>query len=142
MKKYRKPMLGILMFLGIMSSFLILDGCGVEETSSEKLRDLEFTVVEDNQVPTELAATMEEKKAEGFKLTYSDQEYLYIAVGYGVQDTSGYSITADKCYLSKNAIYFGSTLVGPSKGEKINKVKSYPCIVIKMEFMEKSVVFE
>ncbi len=76
------------------------------------------------------------------KLTYTDQEHLYIAVGYGVQQTGGYSIAVNQCYLTKNAIYFDTTLVGPSKGEQVNQAKSYPYLVVKTGYSEKSVVFE
>ena len=87
-----------------------LAGCGAEETD----------------IPKEFLAVIEEKKETMFKLTYTDKEYLYIGAGYGVQETGGYSISVNDCYLTKNAIYFDTTLIGPSKGEKINQVKSYP----------------
>ena len=83
-----------------------------------------------------------EKKEEIFKLTYTDQENLYIAVGYGAQQTGGYSIAVNQCYLTKNAIYFDTTLMGPSKGEKVNQAKSYPYLVIRTKYSDKSVVFE
>lgn len=117
-------------------------GCGVEKTATKKLQDLEYTLVEEKEIPEELMTAMEEKKEKGFKLTYSDKENLYIAIGYGTQDTGGYSISIEDCYLTKNAIYLNTTLIGPSKGEKINQVPSYPYIVIKMEYIDKSVVFQ
>ena len=63
-------------------------------------------------------------------------------MGYGVQETGGYSISVNECYLTKNAVYFDTTLIGPMKGEKINQVKSYPYIVVRMGYLEKNVVFE
>ncbi len=117
-------------------------GCGVEETAAKKLKDIKFTVIDQSQIPKELANTIEEKKKEGFKLTYADKENLYLAVGYGEQKTGGYSISVDECYLTKNAIYFATTLTGPEKGEKINEVSSYPYIVIKTEYIDEPVVFE
>lgn len=116
--------------------------CGMEETATKKLRDVEFTVIDQSEIPKELLSTMEEKKKEGFKLTYADEKNLYLAVGYGEQKTGGYSIAVDECYLTENAIYFGTTLTGPKKGEKINQVSSYPCIVVKMESIDEPVVFE
>lgn len=140
--KNRKRAGRIFLFFGMMMIFGNFLGCAVEETAAKKIRDIEFTVIEQSQIPPELSNIMEEKKKEGFKLTYADKENLYLAVGYGEQKTGGYSISADKCYLTKNAIYFGTTLTGPEKGEKINKVSSYPYIVIKTEYIDEPVVFE
>lgn len=128
-------------FTVIMLSVNFL-ACGMEETATKKLRDVEFTVIDQSEIPKELLSTMEEKKKEGFKLTYADEKNLYLAVGYGEQKTGGYSIAVDECYLTENAIYFGTTLTGPEKGEKINQVSSYPCIVVKMESIDEPVVFE
>lgn len=119
-----------------------LPGCGVEETDTEKLKDLAYSILEEKEVPEEFLAVIEGKKEQIFKLTYTDKEYLYIAAGYGVQETGGYSIAVNDCYLTKNAIYFDTTLIGPSKGEKINEVKSYPYIVVRTKYIEKNVVFE
>lgn len=117
-------------------------GCGVEKTAMKKVKDVEFTVINQSEIPKELLSSIEEKKKEGFKLTYADEKNLYLAVGYGQQKTGGYSISVDECYLTKNAIYFGTTLTGPQKGEKINKVSSYPYIVVKTEPINETVVFE
>ncbi len=117
-------------------------GCGLEETDGHKLKDLSYTILEEKEIPQEFLDVIEEKKEEIFKLTYTDKENLYIAVGYGVQQTGGYSISVNECYLTKNAIYFDTTLIGPSKGEQVNQVKSYPYLVIKTKYLEKSVVFE
>lgn len=131
-------MLGILILL---LAFLI-SGCGIEETDTKKLKDLSYDILDSKEIPEEFSAVIEEKKENIFKLTYTDKEYLYIAEGYGVQETGGYSISVNECYLTKNAVYFDTTLIGPSKGEKINQVKSYPYIVIRTKYLEKNVVFK
>ena len=135
-----KYLMCLLIFLMVPGFFWT--GCGVEETDGQKLEDLSYTILEDKEIPKEFLTVIEEKKEEIFKLTYTDKENLYIAVGYGVQETGGYSISVNQCYLTKNAIYFDTTLVGPSKGEQVNQVKSYPYLVIKTEYLQKSVVFE
>lgn len=131
-----------LLSLMILLFALLLAGCGLEKTDNRKLKDLSYTILEEKDIPEEFLAVIEEKKENIFKLTYTDQENLYIAVGYGVQETGGYSISVNQCYLTKNAVYFDTTLIGPSKGEKVNEVKSYPYLVIKTKYLEKSVVFE
>lgn len=130
-------------YLIILCLLLVsLSGCSMEEASNKKIRDLDFTVVENSDVPEELLKILEEKKKSEFKLTYSDKENLYIGVGYGEQATGGYSIAVNELYLSSNAIYISTSLIGPSKDETVNQVLTYPYIVVKTEFLDKSVVFE
>lgn len=130
------------MMFAVMFFTAIFQGCGVEETDSRKLKDLSYVILEEKDIPQEFLSVIEEKKKENFKLTYTDKEHLYIAVGYGTQESSGYSISVNDCYLTRNAIYFDTTLIGPSKGEKINQVKSYPYLVVQTKYLEKSVVFD
>ena len=106
---------------------MLMAGCGLEKTDNQKLDDITYTILEDKEIPQEFLAVIEERKEQIFKLTYSDEENLYIAVGYGVQQTGGYSISINACYHTQNAIYFDTTLIGPSKGEQVNEAKSYPC---------------
>lgn len=130
--------------IGLMCFVLagVLCGCSVETSSTEKLRDLEFTVMQKEDIPEEMKATIEQKQKEPFKITYGDQNYLYIAQGYGEQQTSGYSIEVKECYETKNAIYVHMNLIGPSKEENIKEATTCPYIVIKLEYSDKSVVFE
>lgn len=136
-----KKLLCMLLVLTLLLPFFTT-GCGLEKTDDRKLKDLSYTILEEKDIPQEFLTVIEEKKENIFKLTYTDQENLYIAIGYGVQETGGYSISVNQCYLTKNAVYFDTTLIGPSKGEKVNEVKSYPYLVIKTKYLEKSVVFE
>jgi hypothetical protein len=128
--------LAVILMLGIFG------GCGLEKTDEKKLEDLTYTILEEKEIPQEFLAVIEEKKEQMFKLTYTDEESLYIAVGYGVQQTGGYSISVNQCYLTQNAVYFDTTLIGPSKGEQVNEAKSYPYLVIKTKYSEKNVVFQ
>ncbi len=135
MRKY------ILAILCISSIFLAV-GCSAEKISTEKLRDVPFTVVDDDQIPEELEELIDEKEEQPFKLTYADNGELYIAVGYGSQGTSGYSIEVKELYETKNAIYIHTNLIGPAKDEKIVERETTPYIVVKLEFVDKNVVFE
>ena len=130
-----------LLLLGTQLLFLfLLNGCS--ENGGMKLRDLEFTLVSDERLPEELKALLEERKTAEFKFTYTDQESLYICIGYGEQSTGGYSIVVNELYLTDNAIYVDTNLLGPSAGEKENPAVSYPYVVIKTENLDKNVVFE
>lgn len=126
---------GILFLLGC-----ILGGCtGKEE---EKVKDLEFTVIGQNEIPKELADIIEQKKGAEFKLTYTDGGDLYIAVGYGEQQTGGYSITVPKLYLTENSIVIQTELQGPEQAGGEQAAPSYPYIVVKTPFVEEPVVFQ
>ena len=85
---------------------------------------------------------IQEKKQDAFKLTYSDDQSLYIVSGYGVQETGGYSITVEQLYLSENTIVFDTELMGPAKGETGNSGPSCPYIVVKTEYLEEPVIFQ
>ena len=64
-----------------------LTACSVEKEDLQKVRDLEFTVVGETDLPEELKNVIGEKKMAPFKLTYTDDQNLYIVVGYGEQET-------------------------------------------------------
>lgn len=120
----------------------ILTACGVQTQDEEKISDLEFTVLDPEKVPEELRNVLEEKKITPFKVTYEDEGYLYICVGYGEQQTSGYSIVVEDLYLTSNAIYVDTELLGPQKGEETAAATTCPYIVLKLKEMEESVVFK
>lgn len=120
----------------------LLCGCSMNSEERIKLRDLDFTILSEEMIPKELLTVIEEKKAESFKLTYSDKENLYIVIGYGQQETGGYSITVNELYLTDNAIYINTSLLGPDASEKSKQDPSWPYIVIKTELLDQTVIFE
>ena len=92
--------------------------------------------------PRSLQRFWRRKKSEAFQLTYKDGEALYICIGYGPQETGGYSIAVNDLYLTDTAIYVNTSLLGPQPEEKSNKTVSYPYIVIKTEYLDQTVMFE
>ncbi len=123
-----------------MVSFLA--GCSVERKDVAKVRELEFEVVEEKEIPEELRQIIEEKKEKEFKISYDDGENLYIVVGYGTQNTGGYSVAVKELYLTANAVYIKTNLIGPSAEDQKIEVQTYPYVVVKTEYLEYSVVFE
>ena len=121
---------------------LILSGCAVLSDEKIKLRDLEFTVLSEEKIPGELMSILEEKKSKTFQITYSDNEFLYICIGYGEQETGGYSIAVNELYLTETNICVNTSLLGPEASNKGNKTPSYPYIVLKTEFLDKTVIFD
>lgn len=120
----------------------MLGGCSLAKDDGDKVRDMEFTVVGEADISEELRNIIAEKKAQPFKLTYSDTENLYIVVGYGPQSTGGYSIAVEDLYLTSNSIVIDTELIGPAKGETAAPETSYPYVVVKTEYLENPVVFQ
>ena len=142
MQRNKKVMLyAAIILIIIVALTVILISCKITGTSSTKVADLDYTVVEDQDVPTELMKIIDEKKQNSLRLTYSTKDYIYIVAGYGTQLTSGYSIRLNEVYLGQNAIYVDTNLVGPTKSEEVNKAETYPYIVIKIEKRDDPVVF-
>ena len=138
----KKKILTILT-LGLSAIFVVLfTACSSQTISTEKLRDIDFTVVDEDDIPETLEEMIDEREDKPFKLTYADNGVLYIAVGYGEQPTTGYSIQVKELYESENAIYIHTNLIGPAKDEKIIEKETDPYIVIKTEFIDKNVVFQ
>ena len=131
-----------MMYLAGFLLVLMLTGCISRPQKTEKLRDLDFTVMDKEKVPNELKTAILENRDLPFKLTYADQGYLYIAEGYGPQPKSGYSVEVTGLYETENAIYIHTNLIGPSKEEKIVEAKTFPYVAVKMQFIDKNVVFE
>lgn len=138
MKKNKKIALLVILLL---FSFL-LTGCKISTSNTDKLNDITFTVVPEEEQPEELRTLIEEKKEEVLKLTFQDDKYLYICVGYGKQEMGGYSITVNELYLTENAIYIDTNLLGPTESDEKNQAPSYPYVVVKMEYLDKTVVFD
>lgn len=132
----RKSRLVAIMVALVMGT--VLTGCKEEE----KIRDLDFTVVSGECVPAELLEEIEGKKQEEFQLSFRDGNYLYLCVGYGRQETSGYSICVKDLYLTDSSIVLDTTLLGPKHTKDKNvQGESYPYIVIKMEYIDAVVIF-
>lgn len=125
----------------LLSCVCLLGGC-FDKGAEEKVKDLEFTVVGQNEIPKELMDMIEQKKAEEFRLTYTSGEDLYIAVGYGEQQTGGFSISVPEFYLTENSMVIKTELQGPEQGSQQAASPSHPFIVIKTKFIEEPVVFQ
>lgn len=136
---------GLLLFFAAFAGCVLLGctlaGCGEKEEAYVKLREPEFTVVEEADVPGELLDVIREKKEEEFKITYRAEDGLYLAKGYGCQPSGGYSITVEELFCAKEGLCIKTKLTGPAEDEKVTAAKTYPYVVIKLEPMEVKVHF-
>lgn len=120
----------------------LLAGCAVRHDNMQKLRDLEFTVLERDEEPEELKEIISESREEPFQIFYADQGVLYIAEGYGRQPTTGYSVEVRELYETEDAVRIRTNLLGPEKGEKIKEIATYPYVVVQLDYIEKDVLFD
>lgn len=126
----------------LLSVILILSGCGVKIIEKqEEEREIPFVILGKEVIPEEVEKLIEEKKEQEIKLTYVDDENRYIIIGYGKQNTGGYSIYIKELYASENAIYVDTALMPPREMKKEEQVASYPVMVIQISEMALPVVF-
>lgn len=126
----------------VIACMLFMSGCTMMNEEKIKLRDLDFTVLSEELIPEQLLPIIEEKKAAPFQITYTDNANLYICIGYGEQETGGYSIAVNELYLTDANIVIDTSLLGPEPSEKENPQPSCPYIVVKTEYLEQTVTFE
>lgn len=118
-------------------------GCSIsKEESSDKISDVDFTVVEDIDIPDEVKEVIEERKTNPFQVAFLNGDAAYIIVGYGEQPTGGYSITVDELYRAEDGLHVKTTLLGPEKDAAVDAALSYPYIVLKTETTEEEIMFE
>jgi len=118
---------------------LLLSGCVTKVEKEEKLKDLDFTVLKEEDVPPEMMEMIEIQKVNAFQGSYEDQGYLYIVEGYGAQPTTGYSIEVKEVYETEHTIEMHTMLSGPQKDEKKVDKETFPYVVIKLEAIDKDV---
>ena len=139
LKKMKK-----LIFLPIMLVMLFgLAACSFGDAGdNDEGKPIDFTVVEEADLPEQLLKIINEKKANPFKLTYTNDDYLYIAQGYGAQKTGGYSVVVESLELEDGQIVFDTELIGPSENEAVQQMVTYPYVVVKLEPMDNTVVVD
>lgn len=120
---------------------VLFSGCAVGKDSEEKIRDIDFTVVQKADAPKELQKIIDDNKEEEMDRVYGEEGYLYLIKGYGEQQTSGYSVEVTECYETEDTICVKTNLLGPPKGEEITEKPTYPYVIIKIEYSEKNVTF-
>ena len=124
-------------------ALLTLSSCNPAETADkDKIADLDFTVVDADDLPDIVKERIDEQKKESCKISYSDGDYIYIVIGYGEQPTGGYSIQIDQLYLTKECIVISTTLLGPTEDELVITAATYPYITIKTEDLKLPVCFK
>lgn len=126
----------------VISLLLCVSACSVTDLEGGKKEELDFTVLEKEDIPEELKTTIEEKKNDPMKLTYTDQGQMYLVRGYGEKESSGYSIEVKELYETDNAVHILTELKGPGEKEQVIQKRTWPYVVVKMDYQNRHVVFE
>lgn len=134
----RKQLLCIALLAGLI---LTLTGCTMPGSGETKREQVDFTVVNEERLPEELAQLLEGKKTEPFKLTYTDGSFLYLCIGYGEQETGGYSVSVKELSRAEGMVYVNTLLVGPETVPEEGSAPSYPMIVLKIENRDEQINF-
>lgn len=120
---------------------VMLCGCRIIRVEEEERKPLEYTVVNQQEMPAGVKSLVEEKKAKEFQMTYQSGEDMYLIKGYGQQMSGGYSISVEELSGSSNGIFFKTRLIGP-KDDSLGGEPSYPYIVVRMAYRDEPVLFE
>lgn len=127
----------------VFMCFALLTACKViKEEDQDKVMDLEYTVVDQDNLPEIVATKIEAEKASPFKFSYTDGDATYIAIGYGEQPTGGYSIQVNELYATEEYAVIQTTLIGPSDDESAVSIMTYPYIVIQTKNLDLPVCFK
>lgn len=146
LKQLKKPGKKIVSMVGavllIVAACAAFTGCRGGADADNKVQDLDFTVVGENEIPAQLGELIAQKRERPFKLTYADGSDMYIVIGEGPQKGGGFSIAVREFYLTDNSIVIKTELMGPESSEASGTDLSYPVLVIKTQAMEEPVVFK
>lgn len=137
MKKTKAVLLGVILW-----SMFLLCGCRFIRIEEEPRKPLEYSIIKNEDLPAELAALIQEKKANEFQLTYQSEKDLFLIKGYGQQMSGGYSISVEELGATSQAVFFRTQLIGPSEGKAVLSPPSYPYIVVKMKYQKEPIIFE
>lgn len=121
---------------------IMMCSCTSSQENYVKIKDLEFTVVEESMLPEDLKTMIESKKIEPFTATFTQDGYIYITAGYGTKQSGGYSIIVRELYQSNEGICFLAELMGPGKNEAVIQTETHPYIVVKTEDIGLNVIFQ
>ena len=137
----RKQKRRIVRVLVMFMLLVYIAGCTLVPPKKER-KEAGFVIVTGEYIPERLTQLIELKKEQVMKLTYIDGGNRYIVVGYGKQESGGYSIVVKDFYATDNALYVDTSLLGPREKPEKEAVASYPYLVLKTTEVGLPVVFQ
>ena len=117
-------------------------GCGMLQKKNSEEKEVDYTVVKKEELPSEVKKIIEVKKQEEFQMAYQCEGELYLLRGYGIQSSGGYSIQVEYVRENEEEIHIKTRLLGPESREEQKDTISCPSIVVKVENRNKKIVFD
>lgn len=132
---------GLRLVAAMLMAMMLFTGCGAKKEKAVEY--LDFTVLAAEEIPEQLLLMIAERQEAPFQLSYQDGDMLYLVVGYGLQDSGGYSIQVPGFYLNGENMVLDTTLIGPETTPTGAEVaKSCPYIVIMTQYRDVPIVYE
>lgn len=139
-------------FVLTFALFLCLLSVGCSFNKKGDKEKMEYTICDETKIPDELRDIIEEKKNGVFKLSYVNNDAMYIAIGYGAHNRQNLSVIVDDVYKTDNAIYVETNLYTTDEidvadatvGDAVRAgaPSMYPYVVIKCDKYDLPVVFD
>ena len=126
----------------LTAAALLSSGCSARRADREKTGELEYETVDGPELPETLRQKIEKEKDEPFLLAYGDGVRLYIALGYGEQESGGYSVRIEEAYETEDAVCIRTCLTGPDEGEEVLREADYPWAALEADYTEKRILWE
>lgn len=126
--------IAITKLISVVMVFLMFFVAGCEKNETEESEKPEFTVCSETMIPDDFAVLIEEKKYDDFKMSYLCNDYLYIAVGYGMQNVDTRLVCLEELRINNKAIYIKTGLRDKKNTENVTyhgEASIYPYIVIR-----------
>lgn len=88
---------------------LVFQCVGCREDIAERI-DVEYEICDYTMLPEELWEIIEEKKDEKICLSYNNNEYTYIVVGFGLRQYDNYVVELKDIFRTDQACYISCSL--------------------------------
>ncbi len=138
--RYKKWILCFLV-VGLLLGMFGCQGEEQQERTYANMTDLTYEIVSGSDVPHKVNEKIFKEKEKGFGFTYRDGEIMYIAFGFGRQNTGGFSIQMAAAKENEREILVEAKLIAPGPEEVVSTSPSYPYMILKVENVEKDVQF-
>ena len=128
----------------VLLLLMMVISCGEKQKPKrtyESMQDAVYEIVSGSNVPHKVNEKIFKERDKGFGFSYRDNEGMYIAFGFGRQNTGGFSIQLAAVKENEDEILIEAKLIAPAPEEVVSTSPSYPYMILKMEDTEKNVEF-
>lgn len=134
----------VLLAATVLLLLMMVTSCGEKQKPKrtyESMQDAVYEIVSGSNVPHKVNEKIFKERDKGFGFSYRDNEGMYIAFGFGRQNTGGFSIQLAAVKENEDEILIEAKLIAPAPEEVVSTSPSYPYMILKMEDTEKNVEF-